>query len=1301
MRNKLLAPYRKFFSNRIATRSPKKCSSKSGIFFLGWVFFFVLAAQMILGFAALGKADAAWPDCNWQCPAQDVVATRVWLGDASGNDLPQCSVGDPVTAYVWVRFQSTTAQERYTVMLVGDILVNGTVLESLNSCVLDSIPAKQATEVSIYSFSWTCGDRVELSADTVIAWKTTADVCAGFTPVCTDFPPAKCWQGDGPIVVEPPPFVDLNIIKTHSKDPVAPGDSLTYTISYSNSGNTDATNVVITEMYDSNVTFVSATPSPTSGDNVWNIGNLAPGASGTISVTVTIDGGISVPNTIVNNVTIDSDTTDPETAQETTQVVGEPAFEINKIDSPDPVQAGGTLTYTVNYSNTGNAGATGVVITETYDSNVTFVSATPPPTSGNNVWTIGSLAAGASDSITITVTVASPLPNGTLLDNNVSLTADQGSALAEQVTTVESITTLNISKVHSADPIQAGENLTYTITYSNCSCSNQTATNVVITDSYDSNVTFVSATPAPESGTNNQWNIGSLGPGASGTISITVNVNSPLQNGTLLVNNVQLTADQGNTNAQEVTEVQSEPLLHITKSDNPDPVAANQLLTYTLNYENDVAATSNATGVVITETYDSNVTFVSATPSPTSGNNVWNIGTLIPGESGSITVVVRVNSPLRNGTLLNNSVVIAANEGSANAQETTVVQSSPSIQLTKIDSPDPVEPNAILTYTLNYSNATDGTETLTNVVITETYDSNVTFVSASPPPTSGNNVWDNIPDLAPGDSGSIIIQVRVKTPLPNETLLTNRAALSSDEGSAVVSETTRVESAAVLSINKIHSVDPVKASENLTYTITYSNSSAASETATNVVITETYDSNVTFVSASPAPTSGNNVWNIGTLAPGTSGTITVTVNVNSPLPNGTQLLNTVIIQSDQGSANAQEVTGVQSNALLSISKIHSADPVKAGDNLTYTITYSNDSSASETATSVMIFETYDPNVTFVSATPAPDVGNNQWNIGTLAPGDYGTITVTVTVNSPLPDGTQILNSVQINSDQGSTHAEEVTRVESNPILSISKTASPDPVRAGDNLTYTINYSNASAASETATNVVITETYDANVTFVSATPAPDVGNNQWNIGSLSPGASGTITVTVKVNAPLTNGTQLLNSVLIQSDQGSANVQEVTVVESNHTLSISKTASPDPVQPGQDLTYTINYSNLASSTETATNVVITETYDSNVTFISASPSPSVGNNQWNIGNLAPGASGSITVTVNVKANVESGSKINNSVVIQSNRVFANTEEETTVEGIPIPTLNEWGMMIFAMMVALAGFWVVKRRKTMINL
>src|SRR5256712_7829455 len=58
-------------------------------------------------------------------------------------------------------------------------------------------------------------------------------------------------------------------------------------------------------------------------------------------------------------------------------VTSAPILAVSKTDSPDPVAAGGNLTYTLSYSNTGNANATGVVITDTIPPNSTLLSATP------------------------------------------------------------------------------------------------------------------------------------------------------------------------------------------------------------------------------------------------------------------------------------------------------------------------------------------------------------------------------------------------------------------------------------------------------------------------------------------------------------------------------------------------------------------------------------------------------------------------------------------------------------------------------------------------------------------------------------------------------------------------------------------------------------------------------------------------------------------------------------------------------------------------------------------------------------
>jgi uncharacterized repeat protein (TIGR01451 family) len=85
-------------------------------------------------------------------------------------------------------------------------------------------------------------------------------------------------------------FPDVTITKTKTGPATAnQGDDITYTITYKNVGTYKATGVVITEIYPSEVKFVSADPEPTNeGKDIWNIGDLAPGEEKTITVTVHI-----------------------------------------------------------------------------------------------------------------------------------------------------------------------------------------------------------------------------------------------------------------------------------------------------------------------------------------------------------------------------------------------------------------------------------------------------------------------------------------------------------------------------------------------------------------------------------------------------------------------------------------------------------------------------------------------------------------------------------------------------------------------------------------------------------------------------------------------------------------------------------------------------------------------------------------------------------------------------------------------------------------------------------------------------
>jgi uncharacterized repeat protein (TIGR01451 family) len=108
-----------------------------------------------------------------------------------------------------------------------------------------------------------------------------------------------------------------------------------------------------------------------------------------------------------------------------------------KTDSPDPVQVGQQLVYTIKVTNQGTADATGVTVTDELPSSVDFVSASNQCSFNQGTRTvtcsIGNLAAGASQSVQIRVR---PREDGkitnrataTASENDVSPSNDRGTA---------------------------------------------------------------------------------------------------------------------------------------------------------------------------------------------------------------------------------------------------------------------------------------------------------------------------------------------------------------------------------------------------------------------------------------------------------------------------------------------------------------------------------------------------------------------------------------------------------------------------------------------------------------------------------------------------------------------------------------------------------------------------------------------------------------------------------------------------------------------------------------------------------
>jgi uncharacterized repeat protein (TIGR01451 family) len=95
--------------------------------------------------------------------------------------------------------------------------------------------------------------------------------------------------------------------------------------------------------------------------------------------------------------------------------------------------------------------------------------------------------------------------------------------------------------------------------------------------------------------------------------------------------------------------------LAITKSDSPDPVAANGLLTYTIQVTNNASA--EATGMIVTDTLPANVNFISATGSCSTSGNV--VTCWIPGlAAGSTTTITIIVKPPASGIVSNTASVI-------------------------------------------------------------------------------------------------------------------------------------------------------------------------------------------------------------------------------------------------------------------------------------------------------------------------------------------------------------------------------------------------------------------------------------------------------------------------------------------------------------------------------------------------------------------------------------------------------------------------------------------------------------------
>ena len=214
------------------------------------------------------------------------------------------------------------------------------------------------------------------------------------------------------------PRIDLAITKSDAPDPVVADGQLTYTLNVVNNGPSDATGVTVVDTLPAGVSVVSRTASQGTladgaGSVTASLGNLAAGGTATVTIVVDLSPTTQGPltNTAVVSGTEQETNQANNTASATTQVSPRIDLAITKSDSPDPVVAGQSLTYTLVVTNSGPSAATGVTVTDTLPAGVTFQNASSTQgsashASGTVSASIGNLASGATATVTIAVGVA-------------------------------------------------------------------------------------------------------------------------------------------------------------------------------------------------------------------------------------------------------------------------------------------------------------------------------------------------------------------------------------------------------------------------------------------------------------------------------------------------------------------------------------------------------------------------------------------------------------------------------------------------------------------------------------------------------------------------------------------------------------------------------------------------------------------------------------------------------------------------------------------------------------------------------
>ena len=1216
---------------------------------------------------------------------------------AAGDQVDPTTVGDDLEEEIIVNdaanlvtvktlaSTNSTPTEGDTVIFQIAVVNNGGA-QATNVSLTDSLPAgitytANTTTQGTYDPAtgvWTIGTLDDGAVATITltgtvdvgqAGNTITNVTTAATGDQTD-PTTAGDDLDEAVVVDN--TTDLVTVKTlvGSNNTPDEGDTVTFDITVTNNGPLTATNVDLTDLLPAGLTATAINGGITQGSydsatGLFSIGTLLVGESATLTLEGTVDAGQG-GNTITNITTAATgDQTDPSTIGDDLEeavVVEIPTADLVTVKTlasgngtPDE---GDIVTFEIAVTNNGPDAATNISLidflpaglTATANNGTTATAGAYDPVTG--VWSIGTLASGATVVLTLEGTVDVGEGGNTITNITTAAAGDQfdpstmGDDLEETVVVNDAADLVTVKTLTSGNPTPSeGDTVTFQIAVVNNGAAQ--ATNVSLTDQLPAGITLtggLTSQGAYDTATG-LWTIGTLNNGDAATITLTGTVDAGQGGNTITNVTTAATGDQMDPSTVgddlvESVDVQDNTTDLVTvktlAGGNSTPEEGDTV-TFDITVTNN--GPSDATNVDLTDLLPAGLTATALNGGITQGSydattGIFSIGTLLVGQSATLTLEGTVDAGQGGNTITNITTAATGDQVDPSTVgddlEEAIIVGIPAADLVTVKTlasgnPSPDEGN-VVTFEIAVTN--NGPDTATNVSLvdflpaglTATANNGVSGIAGAYDPVTG--VW-SIGTLASGTTVVLTLEGTVDVGQGGNTITNVTTAAAGDQvdlstaGDDLEEAVTVNDAADLVTVKTLASGNNTPdEGDTVTFQIAVVNNGAAQ--ATNVSLTDSLPAGITYTANTTSqgtydPTTG--LWTIGTLNNGDVATITLTGTVDAGQGGNTITNVTTAATGDQTDPSTvgddldeSVVVGVPTADLVTVKTLLSGDDTPdEGDTVTFQIEITNNGTSD--ATGVFLNDFLPPGLTATASNGTVSQGSYSaasgiFGIGDIAVGDTATLILEGTVDVGQGGNTITNITTAATGDQvdpstvGDDLEESVVVNDAADLVTVKTLSSSDDTPAeGDTVTFQIAVVNNGAAQ--ATNVSLTDSLPAGFTLTGNTTSQGTyAGGVWTIGTLNVGDVATITLTGTIDAgqggnTITNVTTAATGDQTDPTTVGDDLEESVVVEDNTTdlVTVKTLASGNPSpEEGDTVTFDITVTN--SGPADATNVDLTD-------------------------------------------------------------------------------------------------------------